>query len=218
MTNKAKCPSRDIHDLRNEKERYRSCFACHQLLPVKRMEMHHFPIPKRHGGDQAIWLCLACHDFVDRIRIGKWPDQFIHNGIYANKESKLLLLKLWSLYTDLIAKRESGEFSDFGRRTKGEIKLNRYGVEECEECGFELITPIDGGHPYCEMCATDDSDSQKLKEDLSLSQTDLWLLAKNWRLTPKEALDEFCIEYQVSDAVLHEINVKASAILADSSK
>ena len=83
------------------KKEYQSCFACNQLLPTKRMEKHHFPIPLRFGGVQTLWLCLGCHDYVDRILIGDWPDHFVANAIHTNKESKLLLMKLWSLYADL---------------------------------------------------------------------------------------------------------------------
>ena len=90
-----------ISHLRTEDKEYRTCFACHQLFPVKRMEQHHFPIPKRYDGVDTIWLCLACHDFVDRITIGKWPENFMANAMSAGREHKLLMLKLWSVYTDL---------------------------------------------------------------------------------------------------------------------
>ena len=42
----------------------KKCFCCERRLMKK--EMHHFPVPKRHGGEMVIPLCPECHDMADR--------------------------------------------------------------------------------------------------------------------------------------------------------
>ena len=200
--------------LKTEDKEYRTCFACHQLLPVKRMEQHHFPIPKRYEGLDTIWLCLSCHDFVDRITIGKWPEHFLANAMNAGKEHKLLLLKLWSVYTDLrFGNNKTKEGARVIDKLQGEPPVNSYGAPVCHQCGDELECP-DGGDWHCVVCEVDETDYEKSPRDLSLSHTQLWILANIWlSLSQKQKL-HFCMEYKIGDIVERDMDAKAKGILA----
>ena len=92
-----------------KKHEHLPCFACDQIMPVGRLEKHHFPMPRRYGGNQTIWLCLGCHDYVDRITTDDWPDRFVDTAVNLGRESKLFLLKLWSMYMDEKNKNKSTE-------------------------------------------------------------------------------------------------------------
>jgi len=209
-----------ISHLRTEDKEYRTCFACHQLLPVKRMEQHHFPTPRRYDGVDTIWLCLACHDFVDRITIGKWPEHFMANAMNVNREHKLLMLKLWSVYTDLkFGGTVTKEASRVGEKIAGEQpSLNNYGIPECKQCGDEMECPEEGGDWYCVTCEIDESDFKQKPSDLSLSHTQLWMLATIWLSMPTKQRINFCIEYQVNDIIEREMDAKARAIISISQK
>lgn len=208
-----------IAHLRTETKEYHSCFACNQLFPVKRMEQHHFPIPTRYGGEQTIWLCLACHDFVDRITIAKWPEHFVENAINAGREHKLLLLKLWSVYTDLkFGNDVTKEAARIRNALTPKINTDKYGFPICKECGEGLkqdqLSKDETSDWYCDSCLVDESDFKKYPHDLSLSHTQLWMLANIWLSIPKNQKLNFCMKYRVDDIVESEMDAKAKAILA----
>lgn len=50
---------------------YETCVYCGSGLS-SRHEHDHFPIPKRHGGEEVYPVCLNCHDLKDRIRLDDW--------------------------------------------------------------------------------------------------------------------------------------------------
>lgn len=51
----------------------RSCYYCRMPLAPKH-EHDHFPMPKRHGGEETVPICLNCHTLKDRQPIGDWAD------------------------------------------------------------------------------------------------------------------------------------------------
>ena len=204
-----------IRNLKTEKKEYHSCFACNQLFPVKRMEQHHFPVPKRYEGIETIWLCLACHDFVDRITIGKWPDHFVENAVRAGREHKLLMLKLWSVFTDLkFGNKTTDESKNVYCKLIKEPKLNKYGIPECNECGYEMEHDETSGDWICTCCEISESDFEGKPHDLSLSHNQLWILSNVWLSMSKKQRLNFCIEYKVNDISERTMDAKAKAILA----
>ena len=75
------------------------------------LELHHYPIPKRHGGKKVIPICLFCHNFIDRICLADWQKDWIENAPKdmwknMNREGRLFFLKMISLITDMEYEKE----------------------------------------------------------------------------------------------------------------
>lgn len=56
----------------NGKDDLPNCFCCGMALSKKCCEYHHFPKSKANGGKSMNPLCMACHDYVDRIKLDSW--------------------------------------------------------------------------------------------------------------------------------------------------
>jgi len=49
------------------------CLCCERRLIEK--EMHHFPVPKRHGGEMVVPMCRDCHNMADRKTLHRLDKQ-----------------------------------------------------------------------------------------------------------------------------------------------
>ena len=84
-----------------------ACVACGIPTCAGRRELHHFPIPKRHGGTHTVPLCSACHDLVDRTPLDEWPADFqatAWQSMWASmsREGRLFFMKCVSLMVDYL--------------------------------------------------------------------------------------------------------------------
>lgn len=78
------------------------CVACDVPLSSNNTEYHHWPKPKRSGGDQVVPMCISCHDMIDRFTIDDWPIDWAVRGIQTlPKEGRLFAMKLVSRKYDL---------------------------------------------------------------------------------------------------------------------
>lgn len=75
--------------------KFNICHACGQLTVKGNTELHHFPIPKRLGGEAMIPLCNTCHDMVDRINLEEWPvESLVEAWEGIPLMGRLMILKL----------------------------------------------------------------------------------------------------------------------------
>lgn len=52
------------------------CFYCD--LPIDPVHEHdHFPVAKRHGGEDAVATCIDCHTLKDRQPLNRWPVELV---------------------------------------------------------------------------------------------------------------------------------------------
>lgn len=76
------------------------CAYCDAALST-RHEHDHFPVPRRHGGEDLVPVCLNCHDLKDRINFSDWD---VGEAWAAVSQSppvvKLLCAKLVQRYFD----------------------------------------------------------------------------------------------------------------------
>ena len=49
------------------------CFYCERALD--RHEHDHYPVPRRRRGNDAVPVCLVCHDLKDRIFLSNWAKE-----------------------------------------------------------------------------------------------------------------------------------------------
>ena len=77
------------------------CAVCEYRLSRRSLELHHFPIPAKYGGEKTINICTSCHDAVDRQSTSiKWLGQGLVNlqdvFYHCSREGRLVILKLFS--------------------------------------------------------------------------------------------------------------------------
>lgn len=86
-----------------------SCGYCGCTLS-SRHEHDHFPVPKRHGGEEVIPICLNCHDLKDRINFNDWNPSMAWRAIAeAPAEVKIFYGMMVATYWDFKAREEKLE-------------------------------------------------------------------------------------------------------------
>lgn len=84
----------------------RTCFYCDASLSP-RHEHDHWPTAKRHGGTDAVAICLNCHDLKDRVPLNDWPVELVAQAFAeAGPIGRLLIAKVAALYADMKAEQE----------------------------------------------------------------------------------------------------------------
>ena len=84
------------------------CVCCDVELRKGAGELHHFPIPKRHGGSDTIPLCRGCHDKVDRYAVEGLSGMESMGAVAglidkADASERCFLLRMVSAYADALA-------------------------------------------------------------------------------------------------------------------
>ncbi len=82
-----------------------TCLCCEVVMHNGAQELHHFPIPKRHGGTETVPLCRGCHDKIDRFALTRWGPYELMAAVVglvekANASERAFLLKVVSLFYD----------------------------------------------------------------------------------------------------------------------
>lgn len=82
-----------------------NCLFCDCEIPKGGGELHHFPIPARHGGKDTFLVCRSCHDKADRIPLTAWGSSALFltiQTVWANArtEERWFLWKMWTAAQD----------------------------------------------------------------------------------------------------------------------
>lgn len=77
------------------------CWACYAPLEKGDTERHHYPLPRRLGGDYYVPLCGGCHTMIERTPLYKWPADWLIAAVgRLEHEPKLFVMKMLSKMTE----------------------------------------------------------------------------------------------------------------------
>lgn len=75
-----------------------NCLFCDAV--VVKGERHHFPIPKRHGGQETHLVCVNCHDLADRYKLEGMPIEMLGHFISLwQRAEPMERIMLWKMHT-----------------------------------------------------------------------------------------------------------------------
>lgn len=84
---------------------HETCFYCDATFSISCSAVgDHFPVPKRHGGNETVPCCKECHSLKDRIKLDDW-NSIMLGKIAAdfpkfNRETRIFLAKAIALFQD----------------------------------------------------------------------------------------------------------------------
>ena len=90
-----------------------TCWYCETTFLASRSALgDHFPIPRRHGGMDAVPCCQQCHTLKDRTLLNDWNSEMIAKVMAdfpkLSRETRLFLAKAVTLFQDAL-QEEKGQ-------------------------------------------------------------------------------------------------------------
>lgn len=91
-----------------------TCVYCGQAIEGKH-EHDHAPVPKRHGGEQIMPCCVACHNAKDRLGRAFWDGEVLRSAFEdCGTGGRILIASMIAHWHDYEERRRALEGQEGG--------------------------------------------------------------------------------------------------------